>query len=214
MVPSFLPCIQHLVGSHPIKSKERFSLFVYFIYLTSLINEFLINCLSLFFLQVFSPTPSSSIFFIGAKVWKKIEAETTKKKNKMHLSFFALSSSILATNTVAYAAAAAAAAADLQNGRHVLASMPKNYGLAIERRQDIECSSVEPGPQLCERSCGPSYTACVVYNSCYSPSLGQTCCENSGKYHSSPSRCPFYFSRDTCPCGKYSKFSWTDFLKI
>lgn len=90
---------------------------------------------------------------------KGIEAETTKKKKKMHLFFFALSSSILAINTVA-----AAAAADLQSARHVLASMPKNYGLAIERRQETECSRVEPGPDFCERSCGPLFTACVFYD--------------------------------------------------
>lgn len=140
---------------------------------------------------------------------KGIEAETTKKKEKMHLFFFALSSSILAINTVA-----AAAAADLQSARHVLASMPKNYGLAIERRQGTECSRVEPGPDFCERSCGPLFTACVLYDSCYLPSLGQTCCANAGKYYSPPSHFPFYFSRDACLSGKYSKFSWTDFLRI
>lgn len=99
----------------------------------------------------------------------------------MHFFFFALSSSIFASNTVAYAAAAAAAA-DLQIGRYALASMPKNYGLAIERRQETEGLRVEPGPSFCERSCGPLFTACVVEDSCYLPSLGQTCCANAGEY--------------------------------
>lgn len=112
-----------------------------------------------------------------------------KKKKKMLLFFFALSSSILATKSVAYAAAAAAA--DLQSARHVLAFMP-NYGLAVERRQVIECASVEPGPLFCERSCGPLFTSCVTAESCYVPSLGQTCCENAGKYKSLPSRFPSF----------------------
>lgn len=109
----------------------------------------------------------------------------------MHLFYFALSSSILATNSVAYAAAAAAAA-DLQSAQHALAFMP-NYGLAVERRQVTECASVERGPRFCERSCGPLFTACVIDTSCYLPTLGQTCCANAGKYQSPPSRISKFF---------------------
>lgn len=111
----------------------------------------------------------------------------------MHL-FFALSSSILAINTVAYAAAAAAAAAaNLQSAKHVRSGLQPNDRLAIERRQKTECSKVDLGPNFCERSCGPLFTACVTYTNCYIPSLGQTCCQNGGKYKSPPFVSRFFF---------------------
>lgn len=72
-----------------------------------------------------------------------------------------------------------ASAADLQSAQHVLGFMGSS-GLVVER-QVIECAKVDLGPRFCERSCGPLFASCVIATKCYLPSLGQTCCANSGK---------------------------------
>lgn len=183
---------------------------VYFFILISLLNRFLIFSF-MPFVWYFSPF----VFypFNQCEGKRGIETETAERKKKMHL-FFALSSSILAINTVAYAAAAAAAA-NLQSAKHVRSSLQPNDRLAIERRQKIECSRVDLGPNFCERSCGPLFTACAVDTSCYAPSLGQTCCQNGGKNKSPPFVSRFFFWFETfVPRPKHSKFFRTDFLKI
>ena len=41
------------------------------------------------------------------------------------------------------------------------------------------CQSVQPGPSLCARACGPGYVQCSA-ETCYNPGEGQSCCSNGG----------------------------------
>lgn len=51
---------------------------------------------------------------------------------------------------------------------------------SVIERQTL-CTPVT-APYTCERSCGPGYTECVSFPTCYNPGLGQSCCSNGRKF--------------------------------
>lgn len=63
----------------------------------------------------------------------------------------------------------------------------ENALFGLVERQIRFCSPVRPGPNLCERSCGPGYVQCVRPTRCFNPSEGQVCCSDS----------------TACPAGSY-----------
>ena len=52
----------------------------------------------------------------------------------------------------------------------------------IMGRQFQICKPVSPGPNLCERSCGPGYIVCIKLPTCYNPSAGEVCCSDGGEW--------------------------------
>lgn len=81
-------------------------------------------------------------------------------------------SSLSAALLIGAASSVGATAAGQHLSHRALAELETLFG-----RQTVYCAPIE-APYTCERSCGPGYTECIAFPTCYDPSIGEVCCSN------------------------------------